>query len=76
MNRPTDKRIFQLFHLIPFALFITGIVLTVVGATALLKAFKRAGPVVMVLSGLLLFFYGIAAFAARSVPFRRYKFEA
>ena len=76
MNRPTDKRICQLYHLIPFAVFITGIVLTVVGATASLKAFKRAGPLVMVLSGLLLFFYGIVAFGARLVPFRRYKFES
>lgn len=59
MNRPKDKRICQLFHLIPFAVFITGIVLTVVGATASLKAFKRAGPVVMVLSGLLLFFMAL-----------------
>ena len=54
MNRPMDKRKCQLFHVIPFAVFIFGIVLTVVGATASLKTCKAAGPVVMVLSGLLL----------------------
>ena len=54
MNRPTDKRKCQLFHVIPFAVFFLGLVLTVVGATASLKTCKAAGPVLMALSGLLL----------------------
>ena len=56
MHRPTNNHMYRLLSFTLLIFVVAGSVLTVVGNTALIKSCKIAGPVVITVGGLLLFF--------------------